>query len=584
MKKKVKGFFTALKELWVLSGESIRIVKGYSKWMYYSKYFTVILQAFRMLGFASLFSLLAIYVQSAGFDPKKDVQKFFWAYGGFIAFMLILGSFIRGPIHAFKIKYDNYIKDYLRDKLDEQLMKVGPADRISGIFINIVRRIDRGGLEWAIKNLAEMRSYIISCILALIVSGIAVTWISPWVIIVMIIPAMISTRLKIIHQKRLIARKDQINSVEARLSVYRGIMYDADTFIQSFFLKTLPFFRSKSQEFKAKERLNELEQEMVELKSDRIVAWINVLPLAVFCITIYPFIVNADVPRVLILFAGYKSLEGSVFSLLHLCSRYDIEVDRMKDWNAFLAFKPSIDESNCTNLVLENTPVITLNHVAFSYPSSDKLAFSCENLTIKKGQTIALIGKNGSGKSTLISLLTKTRLPMQGTVCFDNISTVEVTQESITNHVCWIAGNTNLLTLPLYEAICGCELDDVDWERLKEAASITGVEQLITQLPHGWHTSLDTTEEHHIEGFSEGQRQRLNLTAALYRALDPMIYVVIFDEPMAHCDHDVKTLFYTVIQDMGKTVIAAIHDPSFIRLFDRIIKLEDGQVKSDTTN
>ena len=162
--------------------------------------------------------------------------------------------------------------------------------------------------------------------------------------------------------------------------------------------------------------------------------------------------------------------------------------------------------------------------------------------------------------------------------------TSHIMQKSVAKCVCWIAGNCDLLELPLYEAICGCSIENVDWLRLEKAAKITGADQYILKLPSGWHTSLDTTDEHHVEGFSDGQKQRLNLTAALYRALDTNVKVVIFDEPMAHCDSDVKRLFYQSIQKLGKTVIAAIHDPSFLGLFQRVIKLEDGRVVSDSAH
>jgi ABC-type bacteriocin/lantibiotic exporter with double-glycine peptidase domain len=584
MKQKIKSFMSTFKEMWQYSRESTEIVRRFSPLIPTLAFSALIIDSLKTFGLLAFAGLFWGYAEKQGFSIKQNVVIVFWIYITFTIVGVCLTNIFRVYLTRRKNAFEYFIEDHFTTLEHDKLMTVGVANRISGAFTKIARRVSSDQMKNVTGEFFKFKGKVISATIAVVITMTALTFVNIWMVLCISFVALLSVKRRVRRYRRVYDTTDQKNKLRNRSGEYETVVTRQSVYIQNFFFGTIPYFMEQYLQKRSEYRTMNDQEEMEEVKSDVFVSIMRVLPVLVFAFSVYNYIQKGDVQNILILLGCYKSLENSIHTFFRLYSDYDEELLQMRDWKEFLVFEPSIDETSCTEYQPSSVPNISLKEVTFTYPETPNPALVNINLLIPKSQCVALIGNNGSGKSTLISLLTKVRLPQKGDVYFDSVRTRDVTQLSIAKHVCWIAGNCDLLELPLYEAVCGCSLEDVDWTRLEKASNITGANQYVTKLSHGWYTSLDTTDEHHTEGFSDGQKQRLNLTAALYRALSPEVHVVIFDEPMAHCDTDVKTLFYQEIQKLGKTVIAAIHDPGYLILFQRVIKLEDGQVVSDILN
>lgn len=188
------------------------------------------------------------------------------------------------------------------------------------------------------------------------------------------------------------------------------------------------------------------------------------------------------------------------------------------------------------------------------------------NLSFQPGEIIFVIGGNGSGKTTLIKLLTGLYAPEDGTVEFNGEAVSDDAREAYRQNFSVVFSD-----FFLFEQLLGIAAPALDenarqyLDRLKLASKV--------QVENG---KLSTIE------LSQGQRKRLALLTAYLE--DRPIYV--FDEWAADQDPYFKNIFYMqLLPDLkarGKTVFVISHDDRYYHVADRVIKLEDGQLVSDT--
>jgi len=256
-----------------------------------------------------------------------------------------------------------------------------------------------------------------------------------------------------------------------------------------------------------------------------------------------------------------------------------------RDYNyleQFMATKPLIDETEAQTFRLTSTPRLTLRDVSFAYPRQiNKLALHGCSLVIEPGEKVAIVGRNGSGKTTIVRLLTKIFAPLEGEVLINQIPTTRFKQDCWLDHILYVTQDSQIPDFKIDEALTGNDPDKVDTGRLMYAAQISGAHDFVKDLPDGYQTQIGEEWPGGV-GFSSGQLQRLKLTAAFYRLLDPVVYIALFDEPMAHCDVQTRKRFYRSLHEMkDKTILVIAHDPMYLHHFERVVVIEEGCVLHD---
>ncbi len=216
------------------------------------------------------------------------------------------------------------------------------------------------------------------------------------------------------------------------------------------------------------------------------------------------------------------------------------------------------------------TKGVHFDHVNFGY-DGENLNLHDINLTIRKGQTIALVGASGAGKSTLVDLLARFYDPVSGTIWLDKYPIHEYDIKSLRNKMAIVSQDTFIFNTTVRNNIA-YGLSGITDEQVWEAASLANALQFIEELPDG----MDTILGDRGVRLSGGQRQRLAIARALLR--DPQI--LILDEATSALDSISEQLIQASIEKLaeGKTVVAIAHRLSTIMKADHVVVLEQGRI------
>jgi ATP-binding cassette subfamily B protein len=193
------------------------------------------------------------------------------------------------------------------------------------------------------------------------------------------------------------------------------------------------------------------------------------------------------------------------------------------------------------------------------------------NLSIKAGQTAAIVGHTGAGKSTIASLLSRFYDVQQGALLIDGYDVKEVTQSSLRSQIGIVLQEPFLFTGTIRENIRYGRLEATD-EEVEEAARVIGVHDIIIQLPQGYETPI----RERGRNLSVGQRQLISFARALLA--DPRI--LILDEATANIDTFTEVLVQQGLQRLlhGRTALVIAHRLSTIKNADTIIVLQNGRI------
>ena len=193
------------------------------------------------------------------------------------------------------------------------------------------------------------------------------------------------------------------------------------------------------------------------------------------------------------------------------------------------------------------------------------------NLTIERGQTVALVGASGSGKTTLADLLVRFYDPTKGKILIDEVDLREYSLASLRNNIAVVSQDTFIFNTAVRENIA-YGLENIDDKAILEAAKGANADEFISELPQGFDTKLG---DRGIR-LSGGQRQRIAIARALLRNPE----ILILDEATSALDSVSERLVQQSLEKLtyGRTAIAIAHRLSTIFKADKVIVLEQGRI------
>lgn len=221
-----------------------------------------------------------------------------------------------------------------------------------------------------------------------------------------------------------------------------------------------------------------------------------------------------------------------------------------------------------------------LDGAGYTYPRSERAALKDISLTIPAGQKLGIVGANGSGKTTLVKLLTGLYTPKAGRVLLDGRDTAGWSPEALHARTAAVFQPSQRYSLTAGENIAmGEGLREMDREKWRAAAKAGLAEPVIDDLPDGMDTRLSKL---FVDGreLSGGQWQRLSLARAMLRTGAD---ILILDEPTAALDPAAEAEFVESLSARDVTLIVISHRLSTLRLCDRIVMLERGEIIQDGT-
>ena len=225
---------------------------------------------------------------------------------------------------------------------------------------------------------------------------------------------------------------------------------------------------------------------------------------------------------------------------------------------------------------------VVVENLSFTYPGNHLRTISNVSFEIKKGEIIALVGPNGAGKSTLVRLLCRLYDPDSGQIMYDGNNIRNMEPEKYRKYFSVVFQDFMLYNLSAGENIRMGNIDDKNSDsRIKATASITGIHELINNLPNGYDTVIGNLFDDSRE-LSWGEWQKIALARALFRDAP----LLILDEPSSSLDADTEYDIFSRFREIvkGRTAILISHRFTNVSLADRIIVLDKGAIAETGTH
>ena len=214
---------------------------------------------------------------------------------------------------------------------------------------------------------------------------------------------------------------------------------------------------------------------------------------------------------------------------------------------------------------------IEFDHVSFGY-SDDKYVLKDINFTVEPGETVALVGHTGSGKTSIISLINRLYHIQKGEIRIDGVPIESYRLDSLRRQTGVVLQDVFLFSGSVLDNIT-LRNPAITLEQVQNAARLIGMHDFIEQLPGGYNYNVMERGA----TLSLGQRQLLSFIRALL--YDPSI--LILDEATSSVDTESEKMIQHAIDTLisGRTAIVIAHRLSTLRMADKIIVLEKGEVR-----
>ncbi|WP_020532800.1 ABC transporter ATP-binding protein [Flexithrix dorotheae] len=250
----------------------------------------------------------------------------------------------------------------------------------------------------------------------------------------------------------------------------------------------------------------------------------------------------------------------------------------LQDLFEFFEIKPHI-KSAAQNLPVPN-PIqkgFVFENVGYKYYNSEKWSLKNVSFHLKPGEKLALVGENGAGKTTLVKLLSRLYEPTEGRILLDGKDLKSYNLSELRQNIGVIFQDYVKFQMTAKENIAVGQIDErEDLGKIKEAAHKSLASNVIGKLPEGLDQVLGKRFNNGTE-LSGGEWQKIALARGYMRNAQ----ILILDEPTsaldARAENEVFIRFSELIE--GKSAVLISHRFSTVRMADRILFLENGQVK-----
>jgi len=295
----------------------------------------------------------------------------------------------------------------------------------------------------------------------------------------------------------------------------------------------------------------------------------NFIPiLIIIYITMTYFYVPISVIGIMIYV--FLKLSGDLKSIQTEYYRIKFEIPSMNAVDALINEGSKNFEKDGDTEINSFNDKIEFKNVNFSY--SDKSVLKNVNLTINKGDKIAIFGPTGVGKSTLIDLILGLIYPKSGKLTIDNVPIQKIKKESWHKILSWMGQDPYLFYGTIEENITWGQ-KDTKKDKLNNACKLACCNDFVNKKGMSYEYIIGDRGSK----LSGGQKQRIALARVFLE--DPEI--LILDEPTSHLDLDTKNLLLENVGDFckNKTLIMITHDPEIPSFINTVYAFHNGELK-----
>ncbi|WP_404397705.1 peptidase domain-containing ABC transporter [Idiomarina loihiensis] len=245
-----------------------------------------------------------------------------------------------------------------------------------------------------------------------------------------------------------------------------------------------------------------------------------------------------------------------------------LHLDRLSD----IALTDKEDEgASAYHREIEGT--LKLDKISFRYAMNDPMLFDGLELSVEKGESVAIIGPSGNGKTTLMKIMLGLLQPSSGKIEVDGVDITHIGLRNYRQQIAAVMQDDQLMSGSIAENISFFDTK-LDMERVVNCAQMAGIHQDISSMQMGYNALIGDMGS----TLSGGQKQRVLLARALYR--QPKI--LFMDEATSHLDVQLEHHVNHAIKQQNMTRIIIAHRPETILNADRIIQLHGGRLEDIT--
>ncbi len=264
---------------------------------------------------------------------------------------------------------------------------------------------------------------------------------------------------------------------------------------------------------------------------------------------------------------------GSVGALSEVWGELQRAAGATERLTEILATRPAI-EAPATPRSLPQPPrgEIELDRVGFHYPTRpDTPALNDFSLSVRAGETVALVGPSGSGKSTVFQLLLRFYDPEHGSVRIDGVPLSDADPAALRSRIALVSQEAVIFAASVADNVRYAR-PEASLDEVKAACAAAFADEFITRLPEGYDTDLG---ERGVR-LSGGQRQRI----AIARAILADRPILLLDEATSALDAESERMVQQALEGLmrQRTTLAIAHRLATVQKADRIIVMEAGRV------
>lgn len=252
----------------------------------------------------------------------------------------------------------------------------------------------------------------------------------------------------------------------------------------------------------------------------------------------------------------------------------------MRAQDAMRRIKAIINEEALKETESPQSPpnnTISFEDVSFTYQGAETPAVNHISFVVPEGKTVALVGPSGGGKSTVASLIPRFWDTEQGAVKIGGVDVRNIQSSELLKLVGFVFQDNHLFKTTLLDNIRAARPEATD-DQIQAAVKAAMCQDIIDKMPNGLQTVIGTKGVY----LSGGEQQRI----ALARAILKDAPIIVLDEATAFADpqneHQIQKGFETLMK--GKTVVMIAHRLSTVKNADKIIVLEEGEIKEQGTH
>ncbi len=552
---------------------SLRSIKDIFRYMPFS-FLSVIIIGF-LQAIASVLMLNEIETLYIEFNNYLLGESSFGALSSIIRFICYISFDMIGTQLIYRISNIGMVRgaekfhDKISDFASQIPLEATEKPEIHDIFWKAKDAIYQGRME----NIAKIVFSIIPNTFKLILIAIILARFSTYLIPVAVISVFPSLYIQfLVSKKEYTLHQDQVNKIRKR-DYFWNILTTKES------VREMQVMGYGEYILKENDILREeihVAQKKLEMKSNLWTYISNVSQVVFFLIAliIVAYLSISDIisiPQFGACITAFITMQSAANLILSSGVRLKTMCNYADDYYAFLDI-PS--EKNGSVVMDTFSNCIELKGASFKYPTNDKEVLTDINLSIKKGERIAIVGENGSGKTTLSKIITGLYKSTSGNVFIDGVDYNDIDMKSIYEKITIISQNYLRYNLTLEDNIClNHEVSSVDISKMQLIIDELHMGNILSKTG-GYKGELGL--EFGGTELSGGEWQKIALGRCLFKDAE----IALLDEPTSAFDpnieYDILNQFVNIMRD--KTAIIISHRVGICRLVDRIIVMKEGKI------